>query len=134
MDFTSADDQHLKDVREVARVAHEVNRAYSAALNDHSHTTWDETPKNIQDSAIHGVMHTLMNPDTTPEQSHQVWAAYKVKDGWAFGLEKDVEKKLHPNLISYSELPIQQRTKDNIFQSIVREVYALLKRSRRENP
>ena len=48
-------------VGEVARVAHEVNRAYCAALGDVSQLQWDEAPEWQKKSAITGVKFNIDN-------------------------------------------------------------------------
>jgi hypothetical protein len=59
------------------------------------------------------------SPDTTPEDSHKNWLAHKVKDGWVYGPVKDVEKKEHPCMVPYEELPLEQRVKDYLFRAVV---------------
>ena len=109
-------------VTAIARVAHEVNRAYCASLGDMSQPAWGDAPLWQQDSAIQGVLAILGNPATTPEQSHEGWTAVKVADGWVYGPVKDAEAKTHPCLVSYSELPREQRTKDYLFGAVVRSL------------
>lgn len=43
----------------------------------------------------------------------------KIEDGWVYGDEKDTEKKTHPCLVPYEELPEFQKKKDALFQAIV---------------
>jgi hypothetical protein len=43
----------------------------------------------------------------------------KLDDGWKYGPVKDPEKKEHPCLVSFSELPKEQQAKDFIFRAIV---------------
>jgi hypothetical protein len=39
--------------------------------------------------------------------------------GWIYGPVKDPEKKEHPCIVPYDQLPIEQRTKDYLFKAIV---------------
>jgi hypothetical protein len=48
-------------VEEIAKVAHEVNRAYCQAIGDNSQPTWEEAPGWQRDSAINGVLLHLSN-------------------------------------------------------------------------
>lgn len=105
-----------------AMTAHEVNRAYCASMGDSSQPTWKEAPQWQRDSAIAGVIAIQHNPDTTPEDSHKGWMAHKAKDGWAYGPVKDPDKKTHPCMVPYSELPPEQRAKDALFGAAVRAV------------
>lgn len=105
---------------EIARVCHEVNRAYCAAIGDASQPAWDDAPDWQRDSALAGVNHTIDNPDAKPEDSHNSWLAQKRADGWAYGEVKDADKKEHPCFVPYDELPAEQKTKDFLFQAVVR--------------
>lgn len=109
-----------EQVSRIARICHEVNRGYCAALGDHSQMPWEAAPGNIQESARSGVLHLMMNPEATPEEMHTVWCEYKKKDGWTYGPEKDLEQKTHPCLVDYKDLPQEQRVKDYLFSSVVR--------------
>jgi uncharacterized protein YodC (DUF2158 family) len=43
----------------------------------------------------------------------------KIAEGWVYGETKDSEKKTHPCLVSYDELPEFQKKKDALFCAIV---------------
>lgn len=104
---------------QIARVAHEVNRAYCQALGDMSQPRWKDAPDWQKESALLGVgMHTA-NPAAGPEKSHESWLAQKVAEGWVYGEAKDPEKKTHPCMVPFNELPKEQQAKDFIFRAIV---------------
>jgi hypothetical protein len=104
---------------EIARVCHEVNRAYCAALGDTSHLSWEETTIELRESAIRGVTAHLQDSTLTPEQSHQLWLKQKEADGWVYGEKKDPVAKTHPCIKPYAELPQEQRVKDWLFKGVV---------------
>jgi len=106
----------------IAVVAHGINRAYCASLGDDSIPVWDETTEQHRKSILAGVQMHLDNPEATPEQSHESWLAQKVKEGWQYGEVKDVDKKLHPNIASYAELPQEQKSKDYLFKAVVHAI------------
>jgi hypothetical protein len=103
----------------IARVAHEVNRAYCASLGDNSQSAWADAPEWQKDSAINGVRMHLANPDATPEDSHIAWLSEKEAAGWKWGPVKDAEKKEHPCFTDYANLPAEQRAKDYLFRGVV---------------
>jgi len=109
----------------IAKVAHEVNRAYCLALGDNSQKPWDEAPDWQQDSAIAGVHFLDENPDAEPGALHDAWMQQKVEDGWQYGEVKDEELKTHPNIVPFYALPEQQKAKDHIFGAVVRGCLAL---------
>lgn len=103
----------------LAAIAHGMNLAYSASLGDQSHLPWEEASDELKKSIEYGVKLHLENPDTTPEQSHASWLAQKETDGWVYGEEKDLEKKTHPCILPYDQLPAEQKTKDYLFKAVV---------------
>ena len=108
------------DVFKVAKICHEANRAYCAALGDHSQLSWEEAPAWQRDSAVKGVKFIRENPDASPSASHESWLAEKTAGGWSYGAVKDPIKKEHPCFVPYNELPTEQKAKDYIFGAIVR--------------
>ena len=102
-----------------ARVCHEVNRAYCAALGDTSQPPWAEAPGWQRDSALLGVDLHIDNPNAGPEASHESWMRQKVRDGWVYGVTKDPEAKTHPCLVPFGELPREQQAKDFLFRAVV---------------
>lgn len=110
---------------QIAQVAHEVNRAYCASLGDTSQPVWADAPDWQRASALAGVDMHLANPDATPEASHISWYEQKVADGWVYGEVKDPEKKEHPCMVAYEELPAAQRAKDYLFRGVVHALAAV---------
>lgn len=108
------------DTRQVARVCHEVNRAYCKTIGDNSQPSWENAPAWQKVSAIDGVHFHLSNPDAGPSASHKNWMADKEADGWKYGPVKDPEKKEHPCMVPYEQLPVEQRAKDYLFIAVVK--------------
>lgn len=104
-----------------ARAAHEANRAYCLALGDNSQPAWEAAPEWQKSSARNGVRGAIAG--NNPKQSHEAWMAEKLANGWKFGPVKDAEKKEHPCMVPYEELPAEQRAKDSIFLSVVGAVH-----------
>jgi hypothetical protein len=105
---------------EIARVCHEVNRAYCEALGDTSQVPWEQAPDWQRESALAGVNHTIDTCGAKPSDSHESWLAQKREDGWSYGPVKDPEKKEHPCFVPFDDLPPEQKAKDFIFQGVVR--------------
>lgn len=102
----------------IARVCHEVNRAYCQSLGDMSQPSWEDAPQWQRDSAMLGVkLHTENN--VGPEASHESWMAQKVAEGWVFGPKKDPEAKTHHCIVPFDMLPREQQAKDFIFRAVV---------------
>jgi hypothetical protein len=54
-----------------------------------------------------------------PEELHTLWMEEKTHNGWVYGETKDPEKKTHPCMLPYTELPEAQRVKDMLFHHTV---------------
>lgn len=109
---------------DIAMVAHEVNRAYCAAIGDTSQPAWGDAPDWQRESAIAGV-EAHANGGLTPEQSHESWLEQKRRDGWSYGPVKDPEKREHPCFVPYNELPQEQRVKDYLFGAVCKAMLGI---------
>lgn len=107
------------NAEQIARVAHEVNRAYCEALGDNSQATWEDAPQWQKDSALLGVKLHLENPGASPATSHESWMAQKVAEGWTYGPEKKPDLKQHHCIVPFEALPVAQQAKDYIFRGVV---------------
>ncbi len=107
-----------------AMAAHEANRVYCRALGDLSQEPWDNCPTWQQESALQGVDGVFAGAG--PEKSHENWLEHKRAEGWTYGPVKDPEKKEHPCFVPYSELPDDQRMKDQLFVTTVHAMAAAL--------
>ena len=108
----------------IAIACHQQNKAWCEAHGDNSQADWTDAPDWQRSSAVLGVKGVLNG--NTPEQSHESWLETKVGDGWVFGKLKDADKKTHPCMVSYAELPDQQKAKDHLFVAMVNELRQLL--------
>jgi hypothetical protein len=107
------------DEKAIAKICHEVNRAYCEAIGDNSQKPWGEAEEWQRKSAIEGVQFALGNPDAPASAMHESWLAAKAADGWKFASVKDTAKKEHPCFVPYDELPLEQRVKDYLFKRVV---------------
>jgi hypothetical protein len=112
----------LGTVEKTAMVCHEANRAYCATIGDDTQKPWHEAEQWQRESAIKGVEFRIAHPEALPSAQHDAWAADKLADGWKYGPVKDPEKKEHPCLVEYGQLPEAQRRKDLLFALIVHAV------------
>ena len=105
--------------QDIAKVAHEINKAFCESIGDKSQPTWDAAPEWQKSSAVNGVQFHLDNPEASPSASHESWLKQKREEGWKYGLVKDAEKKEHPCFVEYSELPTEQKSKDFLFKQVI---------------
>lgn len=102
----------------IARTAYGVNRAYCIAIDDVAPPPWSLASEQVKAGYMLGAK-AKMEANLTPEQQHQLWCKTKLDQGWTYGKYKDEVLKYHPNLVTYAELPEQQKIKDQLFQGVV---------------
>ena len=62
---------------QIAKVAHEVNRAYCQALNIDTQVPWEKASEHLKGSVVDGVAFLHGHPNATPEDSHKNWLKKK---------------------------------------------------------
>lgn len=107
------------DNEKIARIAHQINKAYCEALGDYSQPDWKDAPLWQKESAIDGVLFHQKHPEADASASHENWLLEKIQNGWTYGEVKDADKKQHPCLVPFKDLPQEQRAKDYLFKAIV---------------
>lgn len=70
------------------------------------------TPQPIETSAIR--LPEELNPlvEQMAKNVHEVWAQGRIAQGWTYGEKRDDEKKTHPCLVAYEELPESEKEYD----------------------
>lgn len=109
----------IEKMMEIARVAHQVNRALCMAFGDYTQPEWRDAPEWQRESAVKGVEFRLGNPDAPISAQHEQWMSEKLQAGWKYGEVKDAEEKTHPCLVPFAVLPPEQRAKDWVFAAVV---------------
>lgn len=103
----------------IARVCHQANKAHCENHGDTSQVDWERAPGWQQKSALLGVRFAMQNPDAPASAQHDSWSRTKLEEGWKYGPVKDAEKKEHPCLVPFDQLPAEQQAKDRLFRAIV---------------
>lgn len=116
-----------KRVLSIARVTHELNRAFCIYLGDMSQPVWEDAPDWQRDSAIAGVRFHINNPDAGDSASHDSWMQQKLADGWVYGKVKDPDASppTHHCIVAFEELLPEQQMKDTLFRSTVHNLWSL---------
>lgn len=110
------------EIEKIAKACHEVNRAYCLSLGDASQPAWEDAPQWQKDSVILGVKLHVNNPNVGQQASHESWMDQKIADGWKYGPTKDPEAKIHPCIVPFEKLPVEQQAKDFIFRAVVHQM------------
>jgi hypothetical protein len=69
-------------------------------------------------SLIARIDNLLLNP-VSAKENHENWMKDRIDQGWKFGKVKSSEKKTHPSLIDYDELPDGEKRKGELFINTV---------------
>ena len=65
-------------------------------------------------SSLQNVKLFVLDPDVRkPGASHTAWMADKISQGWKYGPERDNDEKIHPCLVPFTQLPIEDQRKDH---------------------
>ena len=60
----------------------------------------------------------LSTRSTSPEELHGSWMQAYIDMGWVYGEKYDWEKKVHPDMVPYSQLGKLEQDKDSVFVAL----------------
>lgn len=109
----------MEGLKQIAYMCHQVNKAWCEANGDFSQKDWDQAEEWQRQSAVSGVSFRLNNPNAKEDSQHNAWMNDKINDGWVYGETKDADKKTHPCIVPFNQLPLFQQKKDTLFCAIV---------------
>jgi len=75
-------------------------------------TKQNYTPRPIDTTAIKLPAELKPLVEQMAKNVHEVWAVGRIADGWTYGTKRDDEKKTHPCLVPYEELPEYEKEYD----------------------
>lgn len=112
---------HRMTPEDIAYVLYEANRAVQVIQGDpRPSPSWEDAPEYQVRETVASVNEALADPGRTPEQNHEGWCERLRADGWVHGEVKDAERKTHPTLVPFGDLPVEQQLKDRLFIAVVR--------------
>lgn len=112
--------EHLAWVTDTAKMCHEVERSYCAAIREDC-KPWVELNEVEKNHVIGKVAFRILYPDTKASAFHDSWMIAMMAKGWKYGKQVHQESKTHPNLKPFHHLPADQQAKDHIFMAIVQQ-------------
>jgi ryanodine receptor 2 len=69
-------------------------------------------PKPIDTSKVVLLPELLALTERLAENTHDIWAARRMAEGWTYGPKRDDVAKKHPDLVPYGELPESEKEYD----------------------
>lgn len=112
-------EQYSQQEIAIAICCHQANKTWCEINGDYTQKHWNSAEQWQRISALNGVRFRLNNPDAKHDAQHNAWMADKINDGWVYGDVKDAEKKTHPCIVPFDQLPEFQQKKDALFCAIV---------------
>ncbi len=113
-----------EDIDRTAQLVYEANSVLRSLFNEPARSSWANTSEDVKDRVRSGVR-TFMGSGfmATPAEMHEQWLLHMKNTGWIYGEVEDDELKTHPNICPYSELTIEQHTKDLMFTVLIETVW-----------
>lgn len=111
------------DDKTIARVVHEAGFALCQEFGDDSWKHWEETDgwrvKATLDQ-IQAYKKAISRGETfSPRKDHEIWLNAKKAAGWKYGPVKDAEKKEHPLMVDFDQLPPFEKFKNDLYTAIL---------------
>jgi ryanodine receptor 2 len=69
-------------------------------------------PVDVSDVSLESPLMELS--EVLAKNVHDTWSARRISEGWRYGEKRDDDKKLHPELVPYSELPESEKEYDRL--------------------
>ena len=96
-----------------------------------SKKTYTPHPIDLSDVELPAELDELR--EAIAENTHEVWSANRINEGWTYGPKRDDKLKKHPDLVPYSELPEGEKQYDrdtamNTIKLVMKLGYDLVKR------
>jgi hypothetical protein len=73
-------------------------------------STYTPKPADLSDVNLPAELEPLI--EQMAKNVHDVWAQSRISDGWSYGPERNDERKEHPCLVEYEQLPDSERDYD----------------------
>lgn len=70
------------------------------------------TPRPIDTAAVRLPPELEALTERLAENSHDVWGAQRLADGWTYGPARDDTARRHPDLLPYADLPESEKEYD----------------------
>ena len=81
--------------------------------------SWNDREQDFQDQFLKVIERQCGDQrSSSPEELHGSWMQSYLAMGWVYGDKYDREKRIHPDLVPYSQLGQLERDKDAIFVAL----------------
>lgn len=106
-------------IQQIAQLCHESGRLFSKIIGAEAPPDWESLTPDEKAEIIALVDYRIENTNAPFSAQHAKWKDNKIAAGWKFGKIFNEDKKTHPCIIPYDELPINTRRADAIAVAII---------------
>lgn len=121
--LTQLENFQMFTIREIAYLLHTITSVFDRP-DGSVVMTWAELPeekKVLAQTAVLVIwMRLTAGEDLTPQEAHRIWMIGKLNNGWTHGKEFCDEKKTHPCIVPFEELPPIERLKDELWITLIK--------------
>ena len=112
---------------DIGRLQHALRREIALIFGDGSvPPPWDDAPAWMHAESERSAVLRLAQPDRPAREEHERWMAAKIAAGWTWGPVRDDERKLHPMLVPFGDLPAGEQLKDIAAVALTPELRAFI--------
>lgn len=87
-----------------------------------SNLTYQPAPIDVSRTELPEKVENLI--ERLAQNAHEVWARKRLDQGWRYGPQRNDEKKEHPCLVAYEELPESEKDVDR--QAVITTLKAIV--------
>ena len=73
---------------------------------------YEPTPIDVAGIELPADIHALA--ERLAENAHDLWAQQRAHEGWVLGPQRDDQRRTHPSLVPYAQLPESEKHLDRI--------------------
>lgn len=120
------DEEITNNITAFSQIAYKLDQAYSVAVYGETKPAWQTLSAEDRKHITDRVVYYLTDPNAVISSLHEKWVHSKLTSGWTYGTAYNEEKKTHPLLVSYSDLPLTRRVGDTLFMQTVQTLSRLM--------
>lgn len=116
-------EQWMEDplIDKIACVAYTAIRTWCIRTKQEVSPEWTDLPDDYADHIKIVVARAFADMKTpSAKQLHERCLKDGKTAGWGYGAQVDREKKLHPDILPWEQMTMDQRMKDHIFSAVIR--------------
>lgn len=102
-------------VVKICRIVFAGANALRLELGQTSGLQWEQLPQRTRNEIEIGVRDIATRKAKVPADLHVTWRDAMRRDGWDFGLVRDAERRTHPAICAFDELPVMEQAKYQLF-------------------